>query len=255
MHHDRRRGARGGRGHCRARGQRAHGSPVAGVLPRRPAASRRMSVDLHVRLGPLELANPIITASGTFGHGAELAALCDPSRLGAVTAKSQAPFAWAGNPAPRLHPSACGMVNAVGLQSPGIDHWLAHDLPALRSEGATVIASIWGHSVDDYQRAATTVSSAGSEVSALEVNLSCPNLDASEQMFSHDGEATARVIDAVARAVPSLPIFAKLSPGVTDLPAIAGAALGAGAHGLTLVNTVRALLIDAELRRPVLGSR
>ena len=212
-----------------------------------------MSTDLCVRLGRLELANPIVTASGTFGHGAEVAKLCDPSRLGAVTTKSQAPFEWAGNAAPRLHPAACGMVNAVGLQGRGVEHWMAHDLPPLRDLGATVIASIWGRSVDDYTDAAAMVAGA-SGVVALEVNLSCPNLDAGEVMFSHDAAATARVIDATTQAAGDLPVFAKLSPGVTDLPAIAGAALGAGATGLTLVNTVRALLIDAELRRPVLGS-
>jgi dihydroorotate dehydrogenase (NAD+) catalytic subunit len=211
------------------------------------------NVDLTVRLGSLELANPIVTASGTFGHGAELARLCDPSRLGAVTAKSQAPFEWPGNAAPRLHPSACGMVNAVGLQGHGIDHWVAHDLPALRALGATVIASIWGHSIDHYRQAAEVVASAPGEVAALEINLSCPNLDAGEEMFSYDAGATARVVASVSQVI-DVPLFAKLSPGVTDLSAVAGAALEAGATGVTLVNTVRALLIDAELRRPVLGS-
>ena len=178
-------------------------------------------VDLTIRLGSLELANPIVTASGTFGHGAELARLCDPSRLGAVTAKSQAPFEWAGNPAPRLHPSACGMVNAVGLQGHGIEHWVAHDLPALRALGANVIASIWGHTIDHYQPAAQVVASAAGDVVALEINLSCPNLDAGEEMFSHDADATGRVVASVSQVI-SVPLFAKLSPGVADLPAVAG---------------------------------
>ena len=101
----------------------------------------RRAVDLSVALGALELANPIVAASGTFGHGDEVARVCDPSRLGAVTVKSQAPFAWAGNPPPRLHPAAAGMVNAVGLQGHGVAHWVAHDLPALQARGAKVIAS------------------------------------------------------------------------------------------------------------------
>ena len=213
-----------------------------------------MTVDLRVRLGAVELANPIVTASGTFGHGAEVAALCDPSRLGAVTAKSQAPFAWQGNPAPRLHPSSCGMVNAVGLQGPGVGEWLSNDLPALRALGANVIASIWGRSVSDYAHAAEQIASRGNDVIALEVNLSCPNLDAGEEMFAHDATASAQVIREVRGVASTVPTFAKLSPGVADLPSIAGAVLEAGATGLTLVNTVRALLIDAELRRPVLGS-
>ena len=136
----------------------------------------KQPVDATVRLGPLQLDGPIVAASGTFGHGDEVARLCDPSRLGAVTAKSQAPFPWPGNPAPRLHPSACGMVNAVGLQGLGIDHWVEHDLPALCASGARVIASIWGHTVDDYAAAARRLASVADQLVAIEVNLSCPNL-------------------------------------------------------------------------------
>jgi dihydroorotate dehydrogenase (NAD+) catalytic subunit len=207
-----------------------------------------------VRLGTLELPNPIVTASGTFGHGAEVATLCDPSKLGAVTAKSQAPFVWQGNPPPRLHPSACGMVNAVGLQGNGVEHWIAHDLPALRDLGASVIASVWGHSIDDFAHATELLSPVQGDLVALEVNLSCPNLHHGDTIFAHDASATGEVVRAVADVGLSLPVFAKLSPGVADLAQIAGAALHSGATGLTLVNTVRALLIDAELRRPALGS-
>ncbi|MEX0665230.1 MAG: dihydroorotate dehydrogenase [Acidimicrobiia bacterium] len=216
--------------------------------------ARTDDLDTRVRLGGLELINPIVTASGTFGHGAEVATLCDPTRLGAVTAKSQAPFAWRGNSAPRLHASACGMVNAVGLQGHGVEHWIAHDLPALRDLGASVIASVWGHAVVDFAHAAELLSSVQDELVALEINLSCPNLDHGDAMFAHDAAATGEVVSAVAGIGLELPVFAKLSPGVADLPRIAGAALDAGAAGLTLVNTVRALLVDAELRRPVLGS-
>src|SRR5436853_6455382 len=104
------------------------------------------TADAAVRIGPLSLPNPMVAASGTFGHGDELAALCDPSRLGAVTAKSQAAYEWEGNPPPRLHPSAAGMVNAVGLQGHGMAAWVEHDLPALTARGARVIASVWGRS-------------------------------------------------------------------------------------------------------------
>ena len=223
---------------------------------------KHQPVDARVRLGPLQLDGPIVAASGTFGHGDEVARLCDPSRLGAVTAKSQAPFPWPGNPAPRLHPSACGMVNAVGLQGLGIDHWVEHDLPALRASGARVIASIWGHTIDDYAMAARQLAPVAEHLVAIEVNLSCPNLHGgdgtgtagSNSMFAHDSVATTAVIEAVRNEGVAVPLFAKLSPGVTDLPAIAGAALQAGATGLTLVNTLRALLIDAEVRRPLLGA-
>ena len=205
-------------------------------------------------LGALELANPIVAASGTFGHGDEVARVCDPSRLGAVTAKSQASFAWEGNPPPRLHPATAGMVNAVGLQGHGVEHWVAHDLPGLRARGARVIASIWGHTVDDYRAAAEMLSSATTAVVAVEVNLSCLNTRHGSEIFAHDAAATAAVVRSVAEADLGLPLFAKLSAGVADLPRISGAALEAGATGLTLVNTVRAFLIDAEARRGVLGS-
>ncbi|HEX3669947.1 MAG TPA: dihydroorotate dehydrogenase, partial [Acidimicrobiia bacterium] len=109
-----------------------------------------MELDTRVHLGPLELPSPIVAASGTFGHGDELARQCDPSRLGAVTTKSLAPYEWPGNPAPRLHMTAAGMLNAVGLQGPGVEHWVDHDLPALRARGARVIASVWGRSTEEF---------------------------------------------------------------------------------------------------------
>ena len=213
-----------------------------------------MAVDLTARIGALELPNPIVAASGTFGHGDELAGRCDPSRLGAVTAKSQAPFAWRGNPPPRLQPTGAGLVNSVGLQGPGIEHWVAHDLPALRSRGARVIASLWGHRVEDFGTAAAALRPVAGELVAVEVNVSCPNLAAHGQPFAYDAGQTGAAVQAVADAALGLPTFAKLAPDVADLPAIAAAALAAGADGLTLVNTARALLVDAELARPVLGA-
>jgi dihydroorotate dehydrogenase (NAD+) catalytic subunit len=206
-------------------------------------------VDLSVTLGPLALANPVVTASGTFGHGAEVARLGDPARLGAVTAKSVSPEPGAGNPPPRLHMTTGGMLNAVGLQGPGVAAWVADDLPALRAAGARVIASIWGHTVDDFARATEMLADA--DIIAVEVNASCPNLHAS--IFSHDPDETRAVVAAVVRAT-TRPVFAKLSPNVTDLTVIARAAVDAGADGLTLVNTVLGLGIDAETRRPVLGA-
>jgi dihydroorotate dehydrogenase (NAD+) catalytic subunit len=206
-----------------------------------------------VTLGGLELPAPVVTASGTFGHGDEVARLGMPARLGAVTAKSLCPEPWAGKPAPRLHMTAAGMLNAVGLQGPGIPAWLEHDLPALRAAGARVIASVWGQTVDEFARAAALLVPARAELVAVEVNVSCPNLHDRAQMFAHDPEATAAAVAAVAGAGLDLPVFAKLSPNVTDLTLIARAAVAAGADGLTLVNTVMGLLIDAETRRPVLG--
>jgi dihydroorotate dehydrogenase (NAD+) catalytic subunit len=212
-----------------------------------------VAVDTEVRVGPLALPNPIVAASGTFGHGDEVARLCDPSQLGAVTTKSQAPFAWSGNPAPRLHPSASGMVNAVGLQGPGVDRWLADDLPPLVARGARVIASGWGHETDDFVKAASAVAHADGVV-AVEVNLSCPNLHHHGELLAHDPEDTATTVRAVVAVAGGLPVFAKLSPNATDVVTIARAAMDAGATGLTLVNTMRAFLVDAETRRPALGA-
>lgn len=208
---------------------------------------------MSVRLGSLELPNPIVTASGTYGHGAEVAKHGDASRLGAITAKSVTSTPWQGKPAPRLHMTAAGMLNAVGLQGPGVTAWIEHDLPALRAEGARVIASIWGQTVEEFACATELLRPARDDLVAVEANVSCPNLHQRSEMFAHDPDATASAIRAVVDVGLGLPVFAKLSPNVTDLTVIAHAAVEAGATGLTLVNTLMGLLVDAETRRPVLG--
>lgn len=214
---------------------------------------RGTGVDLTTRLGPVTLPNPIVAASGTYGHGDEVARLGDPSVLGAVTTKSLSPYPWPGNPAPRVHEAPAGMLNSVGLENPGVDAWLEHDLPGLLARGARVIASIWGRSVDDYAKAAAALAPA--RLVALEVNVSCPNLEDRGEMFAHHPEATAAAVRASVEQLPApLPVFAKLSPNVTDLRPIAAAAMEVGATGLTLVNTVMGLAIDAERRRPRLGA-
>ncbi len=215
----------------------------------------RAATDLTTRLGPIELPNPIIAASGTFGYGAELARLCPPSELGAVTIKSLAPFAWEGNPPLRTTEApGGGMLNSVGLTGPGIAAWADHELPALLDAGARVIASLWGRTLDDFTRGAQMFASHASDLVALEVNLSCPNLEAGRHMFAVDADATRAVVGAVAAQVAPLPVFAKLTAAVTDLVAIACEALDAGALGLTLINTLPGLAIDAERHRPVLGA-
>jgi dihydroorotate dehydrogenase (NAD+) catalytic subunit len=232
--------------------------PRTGVVkpPHRRSNDARggMVVDTTVRLGHMELPNPIVAASGTYGHGAEVARHGDPSALGAITAKSVSANPWDGNPAPRLHMTAAGMLNAVGLQGPGVTAWVEHDLPELRAVGARVIASIWGHTVDEFACAAELLRPARDSIVALEVNVSCPNLHCRSEMFAHSPAATASALRAVVDVGLDVPVFAKLSPNVTDLTQIAAAAVDAGATGLTLINTVMGLLIDAETRRPVLGA-
>jgi dihydroorotate dehydrogenase (NAD+) catalytic subunit len=207
-------------------------------------------VNLRTRVGAVELANPIMTASGTAGHGAELARSFDLAALGAVVVKSLSAEPWAGNPPPRVHQTPAGMINSVGLQNPGVEAWLEHELPELLATGARVVASIWGFTVEAYEKAAAMLAGAAG-ITAVEVNVSCPNVEDRRRMFAHSPEATAAVIEASGAA--RLPRWAKLSPNVTDLTAIAGAALGAGAEGLTLVNTLMGLAIDPETRRPRLG--
>jgi len=174
--------------------------------------------------------------------------------------KSLTAHPWAGNPPPRLRTTMAGMLNSVGLEGPGVEHWVAHELPALRSYGARVIASLWGRTVDDFARAAQQLVPALGELVAVELNISCPNLEDRARMFAHSADATHAAVHAAVdalnavEAVDGVPVFAKLSPNTWEIVDIADAALDAGATGLTLVNTVFGLGIDAETRRPTLGA-
>jgi dihydroorotate dehydrogenase (NAD+) catalytic subunit len=197
----------------------------------------------------VELANPVMTASGTAGHGAELSHYFDLARLGAVVVKSLSAEPWAGNPAPRVHQAAGGMLNSVGLQNPGVAKWREEELPALIAAGAHVVASIWGFTVQDYERAAELLRDA--PVVAVEINVSCPNVEDRRRMFAHSPSATADAVGAAAAC--GKPRWAKLSPNVTDLTEIGAAALAAGAETLTLTNTLMGLAIDPVTRQPRLG--
>lgn len=214
------------------------------------------AVDLTVELAGVTLSNPIVAASGTFGHGAEFARLCPPAELGAVTAKSVAVFESPGNPPLRVTEApGGGMLNSVGLPGPGVDAWIADDLPALRATGARVIASIWGRSVADYEAAARGCKTVSDQLVAVEVNLSCPNVESRNDVFAHSQNATRDATQAVVDALgASVPVFAKLSPNVTNIVEIADAALASGATGLTLVNTVMGLIVDAPTRTARLGA-
>jgi len=212
----------------------------------------RASVAEPVRIGAVTLAQPVMTASGTAGHAAELAPYMDLSAIGAVVVKSLYHSPWPGNPAPRVHPLPAGMINAVGLQGPGVEQWISHDLPALEAAGATVVASIWGRSVDDYARAAEMLMPVASRIAALEVNLSCPNLEGRGGIIAHDVEVSSAVIAAC--RVAGLPMWAKLSPNTDRIVDVAIAVVAAGADALTLINTVVGMAIDVETARPVLGN-
>ncbi|MHB1533840.1 MAG: beta/alpha barrel domain-containing protein, partial [Acidimicrobiales bacterium] len=214
------------------------------------------AVDLRTRVGSVALANPIMTASGTAGHGAELAAYNDLAALGAVVVKSVSAEAWAGNPPPRLVALPAGMLNSVGLQNPGVAAWLHDELPPLAATGASVVASIWGSTAEAYHRAARAIADAvPAAVVAVEVNISCPNVEDRRRMWAHSASGAAEAVAATVGGLAGsgLPLWVKLSPNVTDLPEIAAAVLDAGAQTLTLVNTLMGLSLDPGTGRPRLG--
>ena len=206
---------------------------------------------MQVQIGSITLPGPVMTASGTAGYGSELAPFMDLAELGAVVTKSLAPFEWAGNPAPRVHPTPQGMMNAVGLQGPGIEYWLQHVLPDLLATGATVVCSIWGRSLDDYRRAAEQLADAPDGVVAVEVNLSCPNL-AGHGIFAHDLELSAAVIEATEAC--NRPRWAKLSANTDRTVDVARAVRDAGAEAVTCINTLLGLGYDPATLQPVLGA-
>lgn len=216
-----------------------------------------MSCATEVQVGSVRLSHPIMTAAGTSGHGAELAPYGDLATLGAVVVKSLAAEPWPGNPAPRLHPTGTGMLNAVGLQGPGVGAWVREDLPALAAAGATVVASLWGRSTEEYELAADMLAGGladsvhGRSVVAVEVNLSCPNLQG-HGIIAHDADLAARAVAACTRV--QRPLWAKLSPNTDRLVVVADSVRRAGAEAVTLVNTVTGMVLDPATGRSVLGA-
>jgi dihydroorotate dehydrogenase (NAD+) catalytic subunit len=212
-----------------------------------------MAVDLRSRLAHVELPNPILTASGCAGSGRELAQFFDVAKIGAIVTKSVMLTPRSGRPTPRMAETPSGMLNSIGLQGPGIDAFLQRDLPWLLSRGARAVVSIAGGTVDEYAELAERLSDA-SGMTAVEVNISCPNVADRGQVFACDPTASAAVIEAVrARIRYDIPVFAKLSADVTDVVAIAGACVRAGADGLSMINTLLGMAIDTKTLRPVLA--
>ncbi|MGH2703766.1 MAG: dihydroorotate dehydrogenase [Actinomycetota bacterium] len=209
------------------------------------------SVDLSVDLAGLRLRTPIVTASGCFASGREAAEFVDLHELGAITVKSMTLDPWPGKPTPRMAETPSGMLNAIGLQNKGVDHFLQVDLPWLARLKVPVIASIAGNTLAEFVRVADRLRGAQG-ISAIEVNISCPNLEDRNNMFAHDARATSTVIASVRRSA-EVPVFAKLSPNVTSLVEIAEAALDAGASGLSLINSVFGMAIDVETGWPRLA--
>jgi len=211
-----------------------------------------VGVDLSISLGGARLANPVVTASGCFGSGKEMSRFVDLTSLGAVVCKTVTPEPRLGISPPRGAETASGMLNAIGLQNPGVQAFRDNDLAWLAERNIPAIASVGGHSVADYVRCIDALRGAPGLI-AIEMNLSCPNLEDRGFMFALSAERTAEVIVA-ARAGADVPIFCKLSPDVTDLVSIAEAAVGAGADGLSLINTTLGMAIDPSTFRAKLST-
>lgn len=227
---------------------------MAGALRKRlglRAASAGTPVDMSARVGSVDLSSPVMCASGTAGHGAELGGYFDLGDAGAVVAKSLLHEPWAGNPAPRVHSTDAGMINSVGLQGPGVQGWIDNYLGGLIEAEATIVVSIWGRSIDEYAKAAEMLAPVAGYLTALEVNVSCPNVEDRDRMFAHSADATRQALAAT--AVAGVPRWAKLSPNIADVVPIAAAAQSGGAEAVTVANTLIGLAIDVESRRPRLG--
>lgn len=208
--------------------------------------------DLRVKLGPLELKNPVMTASGTFGYGKEFETLVDPNLLGAIVVKGLSLTAIDGNPPPRIVETPCGMLNAIGLANIGIDEFMKSKLPWLSSLSTKVVVNIYGHSIDEYGELAKALKGLDA-VSALEVNISCPNVECGGMAFGKDPYVSARVTENVLNNTDK-PVIVKLTPNVTDVRPLARAVEKAGAHAVSLINTLTGMAIDIETRTPKLAN-
>lgn len=205
--------------------------------------------DMRVNLAGVALKNPVTAASGTFGFGQEYGQFFDIGRLGGISVKGLTPGPRPGNPSPRIAETPMGMLNSVGLQNPGVDAFIARELPELRRHNLAVIANISGDTPEAYGEMCEKLSAAG--VDMIEVNISCPNVKAGGLAYGTRPELAAEVT-AQAKAHAGVPVMVKLSPNVTDITEIARAVEGAGADAISLINTLRGMVIDVNTRRPVL---
>ena len=210
-------------------------------------------INLSVDLGPLSLKNPVLTASGTFGYGLELKDFCPPEKLGAVIAKGVSLTPWNGNPGPRLAETAGGMLNAIGLENMGVEAFVEKALPPLKAVGATVAANILGHSPEEY--AGLSAKLARTDVDLIEVNVSCPNVACGGLSFGARADSVYDVASAVKESCGDKPFMIKLTPQSSDVVEVALAAERAGATAVSLINTIPAMAVDLERRRPKLANR
>lgn len=215
-------------------------------------SARPEEIDLRVRIGKLDLDFPTLMGSGCYGSGEEFAPLVDLCGIGGIVLKSVTRAPRPGNRTPRLVQTPAGMLNAIGLQNPGIEYYLEHEVAKFASRPCKIVGSVAGFSVDDYAYVAQHLA-ARDEIHALELNISCPNVASEGETFACDPNLTARVVRAV-RATTDKTLIVKLSPNVTDIGSIAREAQAAGADALAVINTVRGMAIDVETWRPRLGN-
>jgi dihydroorotate dehydrogenase (NAD+) catalytic subunit len=208
--------------------------------------------DMAVDIGGICLKNPVMTASGTFGYGLEFKDLVDLDRLGAIVVKGLSVKPAPGNPPPRIVETACGMLNAIGLENIGIEAFVRDQLPALAAYNTPVIVNTYAKTVEEYAQLAARMDGE-EQISGMEINISCPNVKAGGVAFGVDPEMAAKVVSAV-RKKTTKPVIVKLSPNVTDIVAIAKKAEEAGADALSLINTITGMAIDIHTRRPRLGN-
>jgi dihydroorotate dehydrogenase (NAD+) catalytic subunit len=208
--------------------------------------------DLGVKLGSLELKNPVMAASGTFGYGREFESLVDPNLLGAVVVKGLSLRPMPGNPPPRIVETPCGMLNAIGLANIGLREFIEEKLPWLKSLDTQVIVNIYGHSIDEYEELARALKGVDG-VSALEVNISCPNVKMGGMVFGKDPDISARITEKVVSNIDK-PVIVKLTPNVTDIRVLARAVEDSGADIISLINTMTGMAIDIETRLPKLAN-
>lgn len=205
-------------------------------------------VDMHVRLGPLELRSPVLTASGTFASGREYADFVELERLGALVTKGVSLEPWSGNESPRIAETASGMLNSIGLQNPGVEAFVERDLSWLDTIDVPVIVNVSGHTVAEYAQVVRRLD-AESRVDGFEVNISCPNVDAGGMAFGTDCVSAARVTHECRRATDKL-LIVKLTPNVTDIVSVARVVESEGADAISLINTLLGMSVDVDTFRP-----
>ena len=208
--------------------------------------------NLEIDLGFIKLKNPVIGASGTFGYGDEITDFIDPSLLGGFVTKSLSIKERSGNPPPRIYETPCGMLNAIGLENIGIKRFIDEKLPKIGSLNTAIIVSIFGEDVNEFSEAALMLKGI-KEISAIEINISCPNVKKGGMLFGIDPVISAKITEAVLKNSDK-PVIVKLTPNVTDITVIAKSVENAGAYAISLINTLTGMAIDINTKRPVLAN-